>query len=159
MPDTNTLPKPLLIDDPQRLVTFRIARLNARLASQAHRVLSQTAGISLTQWRIFASIDAMGPASAAEIARRMKLDKALISRTVSSMLKEDLLLSTPDPADQRRHVLEITEIGRATAERARHAMRHRQETLLGCMNDDQREVIFKCFDLLEETIDQMEREQ
>lgn len=156
MTDHQALAKPLLIDEPQRLITFRIARLNARLTAQAHRILSKTAGISLSQWRVFAIIDSIGDATAADIVRRTNFDKALISRTVSAMIADGHLSSTPDPSDQRRQVLQLTAKGRATAERAREAMRTRQETLLGCMTDEQRAALFANFDQIEETLDQME---
>lgn len=156
MPDAETISEPLLLDTPRKLVTIRIARLNARLTAQARRVLSETAGISLSQWRVFATIDFEGPISSVEIARKVGFDKALISRTVRSMLSEGLLSTTPDPQDHRRHVLDLTAKGRAVAERARAAMRSRQEALLGSMADDQREVLFQCFDQLEEILDQME---
>lgn len=159
MPTAKAFSTPLLIDRPQNLITYRIARLNARLTAQAYRVLSESAGISLTQWRVFATIDADGPTTAADIARRTSFDKALISRTVNAMLEAGHLSAVDDPADHRRQLLDLTRKGRATAERARDTMRHRQETLLDSLTHKQRNTLFRCFDQLEKAIDLMETEQ
>ncbi|MCA2011550.1 MarR family winged helix-turn-helix transcriptional regulator [Pararhodobacter sp. CCB-MM2] len=140
------------------LLTFRISRLNSQLNAQANRLLDATAGLTLTQWRIFALIDLLGPIPAAEIVRRSNSDKAQISRTVARMLADGLLEAAPNRADQRSTVLSMTPLGRATVDKARTAMRQRQQRLLGAMTEAEQATLFACFDKLDSVIADMEDE-
>ncbi|MBL4767712.1 MAG: MarR family transcriptional regulator [Rhodobacteraceae bacterium] len=140
----------------QQMVTFRLSRLHAKLNAQAVRILKETAGISLSQWRIMVMIETFGKITPAEFVRRTGFDKGLISRTVKRMIKEGLLSSDLSKSDQRSHMIDITEKGTALFEKARPHMRHRQAHLLNSLTVSERKVLFTAFDKLELAMDDLE---
>jgi Transcriptional regulators len=154
--DVETKPDALLTRPLRELVTFRLARLNAKLTAQASRKLAESAGISLTQWRVFALLDTEGIDTAAELARHTHFDKALISRTVRGMIEDGYLLATPSKTDQRSTLLALTDRGRRVAAHARPVMRDRQETLLASLSPEDLATFFACIDALDATVDRME---
>lgn len=96
-----------------------ISQLNA----QANRIVAESTDITLTQWRICALIDNLGPVPAAQIVRHCNTDKAQISRAVRKMPDDGYLNSSSNRADQRSTVLSMTDKGSETAEKARTAVR------------------------------------
>ncbi|MCB1389959.1 MAG: winged helix-turn-helix transcriptional regulator [Rhodobacteraceae bacterium] len=134
-------------------LTFRLGRLHAKVIALAARLLDESAGITMQQWRIFYLIDAFGPVTAAEIQRNMDVDKALISRTVRRMIDEGLLASTPSKTDGRAQVLDFTEQGRAVMERARPIMRARQQHILAAFTETERLTLIDLMLRFEHAID------
>ena len=55
----------------------------------------------------------LGFDSQSDIARMAQVEPQTMSRTVDRLEREGLVTRAPDPADRRRHVLAITEAGRA----------------------------------------------
>jgi DNA-binding MarR family transcriptional regulator len=51
--------------------------------------------------------------SQSDLARLAQVEPQTMSRTVDRLVREGLVTREPDPADRRRHVLAITETGRA----------------------------------------------
>lgn len=152
MPDDHHLPEGDTIPL-QQLLTFRISRLNAKLNVQAARILKETAGISLSQWRMLVMVDSFDTITPAEIVRRTQIDKAQVSRAISSMVDDGLLRAESCAADNRSYSVSMTPRGRALFDRARPAMRARQGDLLGTLSDTQRDTLFACFDLVEAHLD------
>jgi MarR family transcriptional regulator, organic hydroperoxide resistance regulator len=55
----------------------------------------------------------LGAGSQSELARLARVEPQTMSRTVDRLVREGLVVRTPDAADRRRHVLAVTEAGRA----------------------------------------------
>lgn len=142
----------------QQMVTFRLSRIHAKLNAQAARILKETAGISLSQWRIFVMIENHGKLTPAQIVKRTDFDKGQVSRTVKGMLKEGLIAVEGSESDQRSHTLEFTDKGFAVFQQARPAMRARQNALLGSLTATERQVMFTAMDKLELAMEQIEGE-
>jgi DNA-binding MarR family transcriptional regulator len=51
--------------------------------------------------------------SQSDLARMAQVEPQTMSRTVDRLVREGLVTRTPDPADRRRHVLAVTDSGRA----------------------------------------------
>lgn len=142
----------------QKMVTFRLSRVHAKLNAQAARILKETAGISLSQWRIFVMIENHGKITPAQIVKRTDFDKGQVSRTVKGMLSEGLIAVEGSESDQRSHTLEFTGKGFAMFQKARPAMRSRQNVLLGSLTATERQVMFAALDKLELAMEQVEGE-
>ena len=139
-----------------KLITFRLSRLQARANAQAFRVLKKHAGISLSEWRIFVMIEANGKISPAQIGRLTGFDKGLISRTIKGMQEKGLLHIEASEADQRSHMIDFTSDGRALFERARPAMLRRQAMLHEAFDQVELDALFRAFDKLDQTLEEMD---
>ncbi len=61
----------------------------------------------------------LGFASQSDLARLARVEPQTMSRTVDRLEREGLLVRQPDPVDRRRHVLAVTDAGRAAFEGVR----------------------------------------
>lgn len=140
-------------------VTYPLARLNAKLTAQATRLLRKHSDLSLSQWRILAVLDFMGPVSMSEINRFTHLDKGQMSRVSQGLIRDGLISSQPSRSDQRVHVLSLTPTGRAAFDRAAPHMRRRREFLLEALTPQQQEQFFQLVDILSKAADDFEADQ
>ncbi len=139
----------------QQMVTFRLSRVHAKLNAQSARILSKSAGLSLSQWRIMVMIETHGKITPTTFVQLTKFDKGLVSRTIKGMIKLGLLRSESSETDQRSHLIDMTGKGLAVFEKARPYMRKRQSCLLDCLTFAEREALFQTFDKLELAIDDL----
>ncbi|MEM1375290.1 MAG: MarR family winged helix-turn-helix transcriptional regulator [Pseudomonadota bacterium] len=139
-----------------RRVSYRISRLHGRLNAQAARILSATAGISLSQWRILVMIDAEAEISASEIVRMTKIDKAMVSRAIKSLSEDGLVKVVVSKADQRLHNVRMTPAGRERFMRAFPHMLDRQNSLVDRLAEGEAETLFRLLGKIEDAITAME---
>ncbi|MEZ5676805.1 MAG: helix-turn-helix domain-containing protein [Thalassovita sp.] len=91
----------IVTDDPmdtlpiQQFLTYRLSRVQAKLNAQAARMLRETSGVTLTQWRIIAVVGTSGQTRLSEIARATALDKGLLSRNLATLIDEKIIQATP----------------------------------------------------------------
>jgi DNA-binding MarR family transcriptional regulator len=128
------------------MVTYRWSRLNAQLNAQAARILKETAGLSLAQWRVLVVLDTHGQVPPSEIVRSTAVDKGQLSRTLKGMIADGIIASEASESDSRSYLLSMTAQGRALFETARPAMRARQRCLLDSLTDAERDVLFGALD-------------
>lgn len=140
----------------KNMVSYRLARVQAKLNAQASKILRQNGRLSLTQWRVLVMLDTLGEASPTTIARKTEFDKGLLSRTIKGMIATGLIKGRLNQTDARQQILKMTDLGRAAFEKAKPHMRKRQQSLLGCLSDHERETLFGAFSKLEAAIERAE---
>ena len=132
------------------MLTYRLARLNAKLSAQASRILKDSAEISLGQWRILVFLDVYDTCKMTDFVRFSGFDKGQVSRNVSELIKLGLVAAERSETDQRTQNLSMTPLGRQTFERARPAMRRRQAALLETLSEDERVMFYFIIEKLED---------
>jgi len=106
---------------------------------------------------MFVMIETNGRITPAQIVRLTQFDKGLVSRTIKGMQKKGLLTVEISDKDGRSHIIDMTQKGRDIAERARPAMRARQEMFRQSLTPDELESLFRLFDKLDIALDEMEK--
>ena len=142
--------------DLSKLLTFRLSRLQARANSHAAKILKQHAGISLSEWRVFVLIETFGKTTSAQIVRSTKFDKGQVSRTIKGMQQKGLLNIESSKTDQRSYEIDFSAKGLSLFEKARPAMRRRQDILMQSLGPEDREQLFRIFDKLDAALVEME---
>ncbi|PJJ82788.1 DNA-binding MarR family transcriptional regulator [Brevirhabdus pacifica] len=132
-----------------RFITFRIARLHAKLNIQAAKLLAETAGLSLTQWRIIALLGNMGQCNSSDLVRVSAMDKGLLSRRLKSLVQEGLVVSMVDRSDSRVHPLRLSAKGRRLFEETLPHTRRRQAAIRASLTDEELETLFTIFEKLD----------
>ncbi|MRH90491.1 MarR family transcriptional regulator [Nocardia sp. SYP-A9097] len=94
------------------------------------RAASPDRELPLSQVSILKRLDREGSATVADLARADKIRHQSAATTVAALADRGLLRRTPDPADQRRKLLEITAAGRALLSERREAGSGRLATLI-----------------------------
>ena len=146
-----------VVDELPKLMTFRLSRLQARANAQAARILKKHAGISLSEWRIFVTIETNGKITPTEIVRLTSFDKSLISRTIKGLQEKGLICADTSEDDGRSFAIDFTPEGLALFENARPVMRKRQQLLRGALTANELDVLFRVFDKLDDALDEMEK--
>jgi len=101
-----------------------LASLAARLRlaiTRTGRRLRQEAGsdLSPSQASALAAIDCHGPLTPSELADRERVKRPTATRIVARLAEDGLIERTPDPADARSALLNVSPAGRALAGRMR----------------------------------------
>lgn len=141
--------------DPERdellsFITYRISQVHPKLNAQATHILQSHAGLSLLQWRSIALLKVHGPAvPSVQLIKFTGMDKGLFSRTLKTLLAEELVSGETDPKDQRKLLLSLTDKGLEHYEHMIEIMRRRQRYLLHDLSDEERRVLYSALDKLE----------
>lgn len=131
-------------------LSFRIAKVHAKLNTQAMRLLAAHAGLTLQQWRVLLLIGSQTTTTASALSQTGEIDKALVSRTLKALVADGLVLSRPDRTDHRQLHLKLSAAGRRLHERMLPIMRQRQQRLLDCLTARDRIVVYTALEKLEQ---------
>lgn len=110
-------------------LTYRISRVHQKLNVQASKLLHDSVGLTLNQWRLLAFIGGAEQVTASELVKYTSMDKGLVSRNAKSLVEGGLVTSCEDKKDSRAHLLTLTPEGREVFDTALPQMRRRQEKL------------------------------
>lgn len=135
------------IDDLEaRLVAFvRAFGLNQPERTPCGEPISVSQAHALTEL-------AVQPLTQAELARRLRLDRSVISRLADTLADREWLRRERHPQDQRAVQLVLTERGHAAADRVAGARRARMATLLDALPADERDGVLRALDVLTESL-------
>ena len=92
-------------------LSFRLSRLSTLVQREVTSKYLETQGLSLPDWRVLASLAQYGSLETRELAQRILMDKAAISRALDSLVFQGLASRTPDPHHAQRRIVSITKEG------------------------------------------------
>ena len=133
-----------------RFLTYRLARLQARLNAQATRYLAKHADISLTDWRVIVLINDRGDTTLTRLTRDSGLDKGQISRKLKSLVSRGLIDSHQDDQDHRVQHLSLTTAGRSIVDQMLPLMQARQKHLSNALTAEELSSLLRAIDKLED---------
>lgn len=136
----------------EEMISYRVSRLQALLNRQTIAILKENGGLAPTQWRILVVLKTLGICTIAEISRKTKLDKALLSRAVKGLTKRSLIKAKPSPQNRSHLILSLTEAGQEAYERARPFMRKRHDLLVDSLTPDEKNALFLAIRKLEDVL-------
>lgn len=107
-----TAPKTAQTDDYQldQQVGFVMRRANQRHLSIFSSFIRD---FTPTQFATLAKLHQLGAISQNDLGRQTAMDSATMKGVVDRLAKRDLVTTRPDPTDQRRILIELTDAGRA----------------------------------------------
>ncbi|MEX0339240.1 MAG: MarR family winged helix-turn-helix transcriptional regulator [Arenibacterium sp.] len=132
-----------------RFLTYRIARIQAKLNIQATRLLQETSGITLSQWRVIALVGAAGQTRLSRLAKEAALDKGLLSRNLKTLIEAGVVLSEVDDVDHRVQNLRLSTKGQSIFEKTLPVTRARQNRLREDISDEELQVFHRVLDKLD----------
>jgi DNA-binding MarR family transcriptional regulator len=122
------------LDSGVGLLIFRLARASAwRLG----RSLSES-GLRWPEFAVLHHLDAQGPIAQRDLAMALRIQPSNLVALLDQLEERGLLGRAPDPADRRRHLVELTPEGRRAVKRAREATRRAEHELLGPLSESDR---------------------
>jgi DNA-binding MarR family transcriptional regulator len=97
------------IDD---LLLYRLGRLSSTAGAMVVRLCEGGYGITRREWAVVGQLYENGGLPPSVLAERMHRDRARTSRTLTALIKKQLVLRTVTPGDRRGAMVELTPAGR-----------------------------------------------
>lgn len=109
MPETSTVPSQILTLE--RFLPYRLSIISNKVSATIAQTYQDKFALSIVDWRIMAILGEYPGASADEVCQRAQMEKSIVSRAVSKLLKRNLIYREFDENDRRRSRLTLTELG------------------------------------------------
>lgn len=120
--------------------------LLGQAARRAHDLVTDALsqeGVGRQHFTVLASLAEHGPASQADLGRRLWLDRSDAHAIVSALEQSGLVQRTMDPADQRRKVVAITTNGKRALKQLRKKIQSAQDQILAPLDAHEREQLIR----------------
>ncbi len=121
--------------------TFILGHLSSALQRQVTAAYLETFDLPAPQWRILAALAAYAPMSLSELVKLSMSDKALVSRTVQTLVERGLAQVDADPDHGKKIVCRITPKGKALYQRVLPKAREAQVRVLELLDPQERAVL------------------
>lgn len=138
--------------DLENLITFRLARLVSELNRQSNRLLRQTGGLNVPEWRVVSLLGKGGEMNGRQLGSLARLDPGLLSRTLNGLEQRGLIVTTRRPDDRRAVWASLTPAGWDVEKATRPVMLARHERLMASLSSEQQAIILPLIDQLYLTI-------
>ncbi len=125
--------------DINRITGYRLSALSNRLTLWSARVYRREFGVSSLEWRVLASLAALGPVTARDVAEFAVLDKSNVSRAVHRLTRRRFVEQSGHPVDGRSRILTLTREGRTLHGKISARSRRREEDLFRDFTESERE--------------------
>jgi DNA-binding MarR family transcriptional regulator len=117
--------------DLQDYFPFFLGTISNRWTTSSSKIYLDRFGVGIADWRVLASIQALGAASSQEIVGLISMDAAAVSRSVTKLETEGFIARAPGRFVGRTKPYELTGAGRELA-------LAREDLLLGALTTDER---------------------
>lgn len=115
----------------------RIIR-NLRNIGHTLRWISEGKG---SQQRVLIVLLEMGPVSQSELTLELGIQPGSASEVLKKLENAGLIARTPNPADHRTAVVQLSENGRAAAEEAKRRRTCRHSQMFHCLSEEERKTL------------------
>lgn len=95
----------------ESFLTYQISILAKLVDRRSIRVLAQKYGLKLAEWRVLAQLANRSPSTVRYLARRMRMDRADVSRAAAALIARGLVTREADEADARSALFSVTKAG------------------------------------------------
>ena len=144
--------------DLEHFLPYRLSVLSNRVSGAIAQVYSDRFGLGVTEWRVMAVLGRYPDLSAGEVAQRTAMDKVAVSRAVAGLVDAGRVERETHGDDRRRSVLRLTADGRAIHDAVAPLALAFERRLLDGMAQEERDVLFRLLDRLDELELQAEAE-
>lgn len=140
-------------DELHSQINVKLNVVNVKISRQIGQAVQAKANLRLPEWRIISLLSSSGPMSQADIRGTIGMDKGQISRTVKTMLENDLL-RFDGPQGQARNVrLCLTENGVEIHTRVNAMMEKHKEQVLSLLSREDKQSLYNNLVQIEKSLD------
>lgn len=135
------------------LISVKLNVVNVKLSRQVGQAVQTRANLRLPEWRIISLLSSAGSMSQADIRGNIGMDKGQISRTVKTMLQNDLLRFEGQDSTARNVRLCLTEKGQDVHMRVDSMMEKHKAEVLSSLSDDEKQSLYNSLVQIEKSVD------
>lgn len=121
----------------QNFVAYRVNIVANAIFRSTTRYFLEELDLRTPEVWVMAAVGNFQPMSASEVAENMSIDKAQVSRALASLMVRGYVVRVPDPNDNRRKMLRLTESGTAVYLRILEISETRQRRLLSSFTESE----------------------
>ena len=129
---------------------YRLSVLSNRTSNAIALEYSERFDLTIPEWRVMAVLGRFSGLSANQVAQRTAMDKVAVSRAVARLLDSGRIQRDFDDDDRRRSVLKLSEAGYAVYDQIVPLALGFEQHLLAGMSDEERTLLFRLLDRLDE---------
>ncbi len=134
-------------------LTFKLTRLASAGQRSVTATYLEKFNLGISEWQQLAALARYSPAPFGQLVSLSSLDKALVSRSIRSLVARGLATTSPDPEHGKRLVCSISAKGRALFRRILPQAQRRQAALLARLSTQERIVLHQALRKLEAALD------
>lgn len=144
-------------DSPLQLENFlpyRLAVLSA-VVTRGLAGIHERHGLGPVEWIALMTLGEAGPMTATALGARNRMHKTRVSRAVTSLLRRELIVRTPNPTDMRKVSLRLSASGRSMYEESVPLALAFADRLVSACSQEERAVLERSLGRLAEKSRQM----
>ncbi|MEM0912943.1 MAG: MarR family transcriptional regulator [Pseudomonadota bacterium] len=134
----------------ENYLPYRLSILSNKISSIVADVYKVKFALSITEWRIMAVLGEYDGISADEVSIKTQIEKSLISRAVSKLLKRHLIERSISDEDKRRSELSLSEMGQDIYAEIVPLSLMFERKLLDYLSEEQQHQLDEIIDVLQE---------
>lgn len=134
----------MAVRKPLKLETFlpyRLSLLSNTISGAIAATYQHKFGISMPEWRIMMILAEYPGSSADEVCRRTRIEKSVVSRALTRLMKRRLVTRGIDGNDRRRSVLKLSATGESVYEEVMPIASHYEQALLAGLSAAERRAL------------------
>jgi DNA-binding MarR family transcriptional regulator len=139
-------------------LSYRVNLLSESVAGIVSEVYERDVNLTLRELRVLRTIGSTPGIVHSEIVHRVLLEKSLVSRLISGLVKKSYLKRAIDEADARRTSLTLTKKGAAILEKADKLGVAMNDVWLSALSSEEQRALFVCLDKLTGGLSQLARQ-
>jgi DNA-binding MarR family transcriptional regulator len=125
-------------------ILFHFGMVNKALFNRANKLISKGGfPIQLEQLPVVLVLYYEGDQSQQEIADSCERDKSSVQRSISSLLKHEIVQVAQDPHDKRRNIVHLTPKGKAIAKEIEQEIIRIEDKLFGQLSRKEKDAFIK----------------
>lgn len=132
----------------ERYLPYRLSILSNKVSGLVARSYKDKFALSVTEWRIMAVLGEYPDVSADEISVKTQIEKSLISRAISKLLKRQLIVREVSKEDKRRSQISLSASGYSVYEEIVPCSLHNENELLSCLSEQEQTLLSELIDRL-----------
>jgi len=134
----------------ERYMPYRLSIVSNKVSSIVAQTYKDKFALSITEWRIMAVLGEYPGASADEISIKTQIEKSLISRAISNLLKRKLVERSTAKDDKRRSQVSLSTTGYEVYAEIVPLSLEYEQALLNCLSSNEQAQLSEMIDRLYE---------
>lgn len=128
-------PEPIDLED---YFPYFLGTISNRWTTTSSKIYLERFGVGIGEWRVLASIQALGQASSQQIVGLISMDGGAVSRAVARLEQDGFIARAPGRFIGRTKPYQLTDEGRDLYAALRDLALAREDQLLGALSGDER---------------------
>lgn len=139
----------------ERFLPYRLSILSNKISGIGAKSYKDKFALSITEWRIMAVLGEYPGVSADEVSLKTQIEKSILSRAISKLIKRNLIERKIAPDDRRRSEISLSETGITVYQEIVPLSYDYEEALLSCLSSAEREKFSELIDRLYKHADEL----